>query len=334
MKQGDSTVRAVDDVLRPAAVYTRQKRVPDFFIVGQAKSGTTALYEMLRYHPQIYMPDVKEPWFFARDQQSQGSNATPETFNDYLSLFEAAKPEQRIGEASVSYLWSRTAASRIADAQPDARIIAILREPVDFLHSLHLQLMQMHIETEKDLRKAISLESARRQGSDIPDTPWPQLLLYSDHMRYVEQLRRYHGLFPPEQVLVLIYDDFREDNEATVRQVLRFLDVEDTSPINVTKANSSVRVRSQYLNRMLYAVTMGRGPIPRAIKTLVKACAPRNVRHRALETTYRHVVYGEPQPPDEMLVDELRHRFRPEVVSLSEYLGRDLVSMWGYNNIE
>jgi hypothetical protein len=324
----------MDDRLKRSIACAQQKRLPDFFIVGQAKSGTTALYEMLRHHPQIYMPDVKEPWFFARDQKSQAFNATPETFDDYLSLFEAAKPEQRIGEASVSYLWSRTAASRIADVQPDARIIAILREPVDFLHSLHLQLMQMHIETEKDLRKAISLESARRQGSDIPDSPWPQLLLYSDHTRYVEQLRRYHDLFPPEHVLVLIYDDFRRDNKATVRRVLRFLDVDDMSPIDVKEANPSVRVRSQYVNRLLYAVTMGQGLVPRAIKASVKACAPRKVRHRALETTYRHVVYGEPQPPDELLVDELRHRFRPEVVSLSEYLGCDLVSMWGYNNIE
>src|SRR6266446_5573790 len=111
-------------------------RVPDFFIVGHAKSGTTALYEMLRQHPQIYMPDHKEPWFFAR------SNPHPQTN----------------GERSTSYLWSTTAAGRIAEVRPDARIVAIFREPASFLRSLHLQLVTNRHETEKDLSKAIALD--------------------------------------------------------------------------------------------------------------------------------------------------------------------------------
>src|SRR5205085_3481949 len=107
-------------------------RVPDFFIVGHQKSGTTALYEMLSRHPQIYMPASKEPWFFAselRERPPPRREGTPRTLAEYVALFSAARPDQLVGEASAQYLWSHTAAAAIAAVQPAARIIAILREP-------------------------------------------------------------------------------------------------------------------------------------------------------------------------------------------------------------
>ncbi len=200
-------------------------RVPDFFIVGHAKSGTTALYEMLRTHPQIYMPVLKEPWFFASDMRPRfyprRSGIPPQTLAEYLALFADAEPDQRVGEASSSYLWSRTAAAAIAEVRPDARLIAILREPASFLRSLHLQLLQSHVEVKKDFAEAIALEADRREGRNVPRSSHrPQLLQYADHVRYVEQLRRYHEHFSAEQLLVLIYDDFRADNEGTVRRVM------------------------------------------------------------------------------------------------------------------
>jgi hypothetical protein len=169
-------------------------RVPEFFIVGHAKSGTTALYEMLRRHPQIYMPASKEPWYFAdelHERTPPRPGGTPDTLDAYRAWFRDAKPEQRAGEASALYLWSRTAAERIAQVRPDARIIAILREPASFLRSLHLQFIQTYVETETDLASALALEQERRRGEQIPPhTYWPSALLYSDHVQYVEQLRR------------------------------------------------------------------------------------------------------------------------------------------------
>ena len=146
--------------------------VPDFFIVGEPKSGTTALYEILRKHSQIYMPDLKEPLFLASDRLPRFKRPTtlhrPDSLEDYLSLFAGAGPQQRVGEASALYLWSREAAANIARLEPRARIIAIFREPASFLRSLHLQLLQNHTETQQDLRKALSLEKARRRGESIP----------------------------------------------------------------------------------------------------------------------------------------------------------------------
>jgi len=313
--------------------------VPDFFIVGHHKCGTTALWEMLRAHPQIYMPELKEPRFFATDllyEAPRRRGQSPKTLEEYLSLFDAAGPEQRAGEASPLYLVSHTAAEQIADVQPAARIVAILREPASFLRSLHLQFVQTYLETEKGLRKAISLEQARREGRRVPRSAQvrPQMLVYSEHVRYVEQLRRYHAVFSPERVLVLIYDDFRKDNEAIMRMVLRFLEVDDTAPIVANQANPTVRTRSQHLGVMVHAVSVGRGPASRAVKATVKALAPQPLRRRALVTTQSRVLSSNPQPPDESLMVELRRRFKDEVVALSEYLDRDLVKLWGYDNLD
>jgi hypothetical protein len=313
------------------------KRVPDFFVVGHPKSGTTALYEMLRRHPQIYMPGCKEPWFFAPElhvRTPPRPEGTPQTLDEYLALFDAASPEQRAGEATAHYLWSATAASAIAEVAPDARIIAVLREPASFLYSLHLQFLETYVETERDLRKALALEGERRQGRHVPPySYWPPALLYSDHVRYVEQLRRYYAVFPPEQVLVLIYDDFRRDNDSVVRTVLRFLDVDETVAIETVEANPTVRPRSQRLNELVHAVGVGRGPVSLAVKAIVKALTPAGMRRKALYGLQRQVVFAKPQPPDAGLMAELRSRFKGEVVSLTDYLERDLLTLWGYDRV-
>ncbi len=315
------------------------ERLPDFFIVGHPKSGTTALYEMLKRHPQIFMCEEKEPWYFSPELRFRPPPrkpfAIPETLDQYLSMFEAAGPQQCAGEASTTYLWSQAAAGLIADARPDARIIAILREPAGFLRSLHLQFIAAHIETESDFRRAIALEGARCKGRHIArHSYWPQMLQYADHVRYVEQLRRYHAVFPAEQVLVLIYDDFRADNDGTVRTVLRFLGVDDAAPIDALEANLTVRARSQVVHELVHAVTVGRGPVSLGVKSGLRALMPERLRRDALRALRRRIVYSAPEPPDEELMSELRHRFKGEVVALSEYLDRDLVSLWGYGDVD
>jgi hypothetical protein len=314
-------------------VQVNGRRLPDFFIVGNPKCGTTALYEMLRRQSRIYMPAQKSPHFFAGEGGAVAERL-PRTLEDYLALFEEARSDQLLGEASPSYLRSRTAAAAIAAVQPQARIIAILREPASFLRSLHLQLLQNHVETEKDFGKAIALESARREGKRLPrDCPWPQALLYSERVRYVEQLRRYHEVFARENVLVLIYDDFRADNEGTVREVLGFLGVDGGVPVEVREANPTVRLRSKRLDDLIHRAAVGRGPVMKGVKVGIKAVTSRRLRHGALGMR-GSLVYGEPRPPDAQLMLELRQRFKGEVEALSDYLGRDLLGLWGYDSVD
>jgi hypothetical protein len=313
-------------------------RLPDFFIVGHSKSGTTALYEMLRRHPQIYLPAGKEPWFFAEELHERTPprpEGTAQTLEEYMALFAGATAQQRVGEATALYLWSHTAAERIAAVRPDARIIAILREPASFLRSLHLQFVESYVETEVDFRRALALEQPRREGREIPRyTYWPQALLYSEHVRYVEQLRRYRERFAAEQMLTLIYDDFRRDNEGTVREVLRFLDVDDTVSLEPVEANPTVRVRSRRMHQLVHATSVGRGSISLTVKAGLKTVMPRPLRRKALRAVQRQIVYGKPEPPDEELMSELRRRFKGEVVALGEYLDRDLVGLWGYDDVD
>jgi hypothetical protein len=311
-------------------------RMPDFFIAGHQKCGTTALYMMLNQHPQIFMPEYKEPRYFAPELRPPLEHETPDRpqkLESYLALFADARADQVAGEASPQYIRSPTAAARIAALQPRARLIVILREPADFLRSYHQQMVASHEEREKDFRAAIELEPSRRANAGEGFLP-PQLL-YSEHVRYAEQMRRLHAAFPPEQVLVLIYDDFRADNEGTVRGVQRFLEVDDTLPMEPVRTEPIPVVRSTRLHRLRRAVRRAEdnpaqaSAFARTLNTLV----PKRVRRGVLSKAYSGVVYAKQQPPDPAFVRELRERCRPEVQAISEYLGRDLVSLWGYDKL-
>jgi hypothetical protein len=270
----------------------------------------------------------------SRFQPARG-HTLPETLEEYLSLFAAAAPEQRAGEASPSYLFSHTAAGRIAELQPAARCIGILREPASFLYSLHHQLLRSHVETEKDLLKAISLEDSRSQGANVPPRSHvPQLLQYSDHVRYTEQVRRYHDALPAEQLLVLIYDDFRADNRRSVGEVLRFIDVDDAYLLEGVEVKQTVRaMRSQQLDDVSRSLTQGRSPLARTSRTMIKALTWRGARHAAFRMLRSRGVFRDVPPLDADLALALRRRYKHEVVALSDYLDRDLVTLWGYDAI-
>jgi Sulfotransferase domain len=342
MSASQRSIEASAGSYAAAPAGTRTGRVPDFFIVGHGKCGTTALYRMLISHPQIHMP-VKEPRFFAPDRRTRywrpasSRRKHPRTFDGYLALFADARPDQRVGEASPTYLRSSLAAANIAAVRPDARIVAILREPASLLRSVHLQAVRNYDETEKDFRTAMALEPDRREGRRIPRfSQFPAVLEYSELVRFVEQLRRYHAVFAPENVLVLIYDDFRGDNEGTVRQVLRFLEVDDSLPVPRVELESLRYPRYVLLDQLMRALSIARrtrvvAPIARAVNSLTQR---RLQESDALGDAWRHIRYTDPPAPDEEFMLELRRRFKPEVAAVSEYLGRDLVTLWNYDSVE
>ena len=320
------------------------RRPPDFFVAGHPKSGTTALYEALRRHPEIYMPARKEPNYFAWDNPlPEGTNGRrwrsvdqtpprPERIDDYLALFADAAPEQKTGEASTSYLWWPTAPGNIAAVNPAARIVAIFREPAAFLRALHEQLIANGHEVEADFRKAVSLDEDRRQGRQIPDRSiWPKALIYSDRVRYVEQLRRFERAFPREQLLVLIYDDYRSDNAGSARRVLEFLGVDPDVALTFAEANPAIHVRSPRRRELLRRVNKSQSLAGRAARSAGRVVAPSSdVRLRLA----KRFLFDAPKPPDEEFMAVLRRRFKDEVVALSEYLDRDLVRLWGYEDVD
>jgi hypothetical protein len=262
------------------------------------------------------------------------SGPLPETLDEYLALFAGAGPDQLTGEASTLYASSTTAASAIAKLNPDARVIVIFREPASFLRSFHLQLVQTHNENQRDLRRALALEPDRRRGKHVPRRSHrPQLLHYSEHVRYTDQLARYHAVLPGENVLALIYEDFRADNVATIRQIFRFLGIDDTVQVTELKANPTVLLRSRTLDDAVRRFSVGRDPISALVKNGIKTAVPPRMRQTLLRTVQRRVVHATPPPPDAATLADLRSSLKPEVERFSEYLGRDLVALWGYEHL-
>jgi hypothetical protein len=133
-------------------------------------------------------------------------------------------------------------------------------------------------------------------------------------------------------MLVLIYEDFRADNAETVRRVLRFLEVDDFSPVETIDANPTIRVRSPRLYELTRSLYLGRSPGARVLKAAVKALTPQKLRHGTIAGAHRAQATS-PAPADPALLLELRRRFKGEVIALSEYLDRDLVTFWGYDGI-
>lgn len=312
-------------------------RVPDFFIVGHAKCGTTAMYRMLEPHPEIFMPRHKETQFLSRAPHERAATAyrrepvRPQTLEAYLALFASAAPSLCAGEASTEYLRTPSTAARIHALCPRARIVAAFREPASFVRSLHLQLLEVGIEDEPDLRRALALEPERREGRSLPPScPWPGALQYTAHVRYAEQLRGYRDLFGAERVMTIVYDDFRADNSATMREMLRFLGVDDSVAIEPPEANPTVRVRSRRAADALGSISVADGPLGRAARGVLRRVSSPEVRRRVMRAARSVAVDTSPAPVDEALMSELRERFAGEVELLGELLGRDLRVLWGY----
>jgi hypothetical protein len=220
--------------------------LPNFFIVGAAKAGTTSLYHYLDQHPQVYMSPIKEPCYFAsevrpenfdtefRQQAQRGVRDTQEyihgpmtekrfggmvtEWEDYVNLFRNVKEESAIGEASVSYLWSKTAAANMQSRIPEAKIVIVLRNPADRAFSEY-----HHVLTEGRTRFSFRdyIQVALRSKSEKLRTPYNFL----ECGLYYEQVKRYLDLFPRYNIRIYFYEDYVAKFPQLWRDVLSFLQV-------------------------------------------------------------------------------------------------------------
>jgi hypothetical protein len=287
---------------------------PDFFIVGAPKSGTTSMYEYLKAHPQVFMPDRKEPHFFCPDLYSPRYVATEE---EYLALFRPGAGRSRIGEASVYYLYSEVAAQRIRQFRPDARILIMLRNPVEMIHSLHSQRLYSGHEDIEDFEAALAAEDDRRLGHRIPKNPHPiPCLFYRDVGRYAAQVERYFTVYGRDRVKTIIFDDFVADPPRAYREVCRFLEVDDTfrPPFPVFKQNRRIRLKTlRDLLKFSNAVRRAGRFLPTSVRRSVGRFL---VELNSVDT------------PRQPMSPALRHRlcgeFAADVTQLGALLGQDL----------
>ena len=186
-----------------------QSSKPNFFIVGAPKCGTTSLYEHLRQHPDVFMPyseeqywKHKEPYFFCKELIAwDGLRIQSEA--EYLSLFEGAEGKKRVGEATSLYLFSKEAPQRIKTYSPEAKIIILLRDPVDMMISWHHDCVRWGHENVTGFEEAILIQKAREAGRQFPPgSGYPNCLLYTEMASFSKQINTYLEVFERDKVKI------------------------------------------------------------------------------------------------------------------------------------
>lgn len=274
-----------------------EARLPDFFVIGAARAGTTSLAKYLDPHPGVFMSARKELNFFNRVEPA------PELVARYSWNFRHARPDQVAGEASPSYLHSADAPRRLASVVPEARLVAILRNPIDRAYS-HYWWRRLWPAEDREFAEAICDELAGRapRGRD-----------YLSFGRYHEQLERVVSHYPREAVLVLLLDDLQHDAAAVFTDVcLHIGAASDVHPAIVgERINSTVRIRSHRVSRRVHPWRNATG-IRRSVARAVDAV---NTRPFV------------PPPMDQSLRQVLAAYFAEPNAQLAKWLDRDL-SAW------
>src|SRR5690349_1767485 len=231
-------------------MYEKQRK-PDFFIVGAPKCGTTAMNEYLRQHPHVFMANRKDTIFFGSDLNFLQPRISRES---YQLLFRGANGAQRVGETSVWYLYSKKAAEEIQAFSPDARIVVMLRNPVDMLYAQHSEFLYNLNEDISSFEEALDAEEDRKQGKRIPrQAHLVEGLFYRETVKYAEQLERYFAVFGRDKVHVIIFDDFKRDTPRTFCETLNFLNVDSSFRPEFRVINRNKTFRHRPLQRFFMA---------------------------------------------------------------------------------
>ncbi len=295
---------------------------PNFFIVGVPKSGTTAISEYLGDHPNVFMSHPKEPHFFA-DDFPMYKKALPE-LRDYLALFNNISPEVvAIGEASVYYLYSKIALNNIYKFNPEARIIVMLRNPINLVQSMHAQLLWTLDEDVEDVEEAWHLQRNRKQGINIPTRcREPAFLQYGELFLMGEQVEKLTHIFPASQIKYLLFEEFKNDTRKVYRELCEFLGLPDDGRENFQQVNA----RKRNVNSLLARFTQRP---PKILVDFIRE-GKRFFRVERLNIMQRlQQINAENQSPkilSQEFLQELRGHFKEDIELLEESIHKDLTS--------
>ncbi|MCU0937203.1 MAG: sulfotransferase [Gammaproteobacteria bacterium] len=305
--------------------------IPDFFIVGAPRCGTTALASYLRKHPQVCFSNPKEPHYFNRVAE----DVTQEQVRrDYLSRFFGHCLDRHtcVGEGSVSYLYSPAAIDLIRRFNPAAKFIVMVRNPVDLLRSYHQRLLHIFEEEVEDLADAWGLQEARARGERVPGfTRDPRTLRYRNVAMLGEHVERLIQQAGRDRVLVVVLDDMVLDAGAVYRQVLAFLGLEDDARRSFPRRHQSQGFRYRWLQRLLFNPPGNAGNLVMAYEA-ARATEKRGKKKSWLRRLRKRLVTWNsvprsPAPLAPVFRAELEEVFREDVARLGALIGRDL-SHW------
>jgi len=240
------------------------------------------------------------------------------SFKEYISLYSSWRNEKiGIDSSSGRYLYSKVAASEIKRFNPDAKILIMLRNPIDFLHSLHSHYVTHFTEDIEDFEKALIAEKYRKKGKRIPaGKRCPEMLYYSEIVKWSEQIKRYQDNF--KDVKIVLLDDIVKDQKKVYKEIMKFLEIDSTFVPDFKRENENKTVKYKSLKvfkKFPFVWLVAKKIVPNKIY--------RNMVGKVLKETKRI-------PMDLELRERLKAKFEPEVVKLSKLLKRDLCKLWGY----
>ncbi|EGW41266.1 sulfotransferase [Desulfosporosinus sp. OT] len=302
-------------------------KTPNLFIVGAAKSATTSLYYYLQQHPDIFFCEPKEPKFYSYKynkfpHRGPGDKRVDDfvvrDYSKYLSLFSSVASEKIIAEASVDYLYFYESAKDIKKDNPEAKIIIILRNPVDRALSAYSHL-------RKDMRESLSFENALELEQERIDNNYEFIWHYKEVGLYSSQVKTYIDVFGRSSVRIILFEELKKDVSKVLREILEFLGLKPDFEFSTTnKYNISGIPKNTFLNKVILK--------PNLIKELIKKTIPKEtLKYLQLKKSNylkKKLVKQEIEPD---LKDKLISFYKKDILNLEELIDKDL-SGWLKNN--
>lgn len=293
---------------------------PNFFIIGAPRCGTTALYTYLQDHPQVFMSTPKEPLYFASQRGTE---------NDYLALFkDAPSGATAIGEGSTNYIFVPQALERVKTFAPAARILAVVRNPLDAVPSLHAHNLWTNTEDVESLQEAWGLQGPRRDGQHLPRQARDHggelapFLQYSDAEMHGRNVRRAIEVFGTEAVRVIVFDDIKTDPAGVYASILEHLGLPSDGRRDFAVENETL---SHGGKRSLSKLIVATASHP-AVKSVARAVGL-SQKGLTRQMASKFATKGAKTPVDPAFRAMLRDHFAEDIRVLQETIERDL-SHW------
>jgi hypothetical protein len=277
-----------------AAGASGRSALPDFLVIGAAKSGTTSLFYNLRDHPEVFCPPVKELNYFSQGEEGltpgrgpgdQQATTWTESRDAYASYFQGRENETVVGEASVSYLYSPVSAARIHESIPDVKLIAVLRDPVERAWSNYCHMV-------RDGREPLDFLDALDAEEERIAEGWEFSWHYRRLGLYGEQLERYFDRFSRSQIKIFRFMDLKADTSGIVREIFSLLGVDPSyEPDADRQHNQSGQVRSSLVARFMNR--------PNLLTSLARKIIPLELGHQIMEALRHMNMKEKPEIPDE-----------------------------------
>lgn len=292
--------------------------LPNFIVIGAPKSGTTSLYNYLKQHPDIYLPDQKELHYFAYKNLKENSNGPGDkkflthvcsTRQEYKKHYLSVNTESAIGEVSPSYLYYSDVSDRIFSELGHVKIIILLRNPVQKAYSQYI-----HLVSEK--RETLLFYDALMAEQSRIDSGWLDIWRYAESTLYTERINKFISVFGKDKVKILLFDELVSRPDEFMRDLFEFLQVDNNFYCDTTRSFNQSRIpKLKILHDLMKR--------PNSVKTVIKKIVPETIRFTVLEALMNLNTRKKPVMNSRSR-EYLREYFSADVKNLQQLLGRDL----------